>query len=314
MPTTTRSDTQARWKYDLLLLAIVLVWGINFPILKAALEVMPMMVVNAFRFTVSVLTLGLLYGARQRKSEESFWKPMRLFGKQILALGFLVFVCYQLMFIVGLNNTTSGNGALIMASAPLWTALLGYYLGYERLTPAAWTGLLVSLGGTALVIVGGPKEVDLSSSTLFGNLLMAGAALFWGAYTALNKPVLRNVTPTALTFFGLLFMMPVLYGVAVPYFDAVQWTDVDAWVWLAIVFSGALSTGLAIALWSVCVRHVGSSETAAFNNLVPLVAVGSGVLILSEPVNAAQLAGGALIIGGLYLMRRTRRSAIQPDA
>jgi drug/metabolite transporter (DMT)-like permease len=70
------------------------------------------------------------------------------------------------------------------------------------------------------------------------------------------------------------------------------------------VFSGALSTGLAYALWNVAVNVVGPARTSAFNNLVPFVALATGYVLLGEPVTGIQLAGGLLIIGGLWLVRR----------
>jgi drug/metabolite transporter (DMT)-like permease len=60
-------------------------------------------------------------------------------------------------------------------------------------------------------------------------------------------------------------------------------------------------------IWTTAVKHVGASHTAVFNNLVPFVAVVGGWLFLGETVAWPQLVGGALIIGGLVVMRRTRQ-------
>ncbi len=299
--------TAPTWKEDTALLFVVLVWGINFPVLKAALDVMPIHVVNAFRFVVSTAVLGGIYALRQRSAARGFLAPLRTHGLQVVSLGLLGYVFYQLCFIVGVNATTAGNAALIMASAPLWTALLSRLLGSEHLRRMAWIGLGVSLMGTVLVVLTGTGVVSLGAGSLFGNLLMLAAAVLWGAYTAFSKPVLHDLSPAALTFFGLLAALPFLFGIAAPSFDAVAWGEVDFWVWPAIFFSGGLSTGLAYVIWNTAVRNVGPSHTAVFNNLVPFVALLGGVLILGEPVTVAQLAGGALIIGGLLIMRRTRR-------
>ena len=135
---------------------------------------------------------------------------------------------------------------------------------------------------------------------------MVAAALFWGLYTALNRPVVQQLDPVGVSFFNLLVGLPVLIMIGIPYFDTGIWADVDAWVWVAIVYSGGLSTGLAIVIWNVAIRAVGSSYTAAYNNLVPFAALVTSYLILSEPVTWLQIGGGAFIIGGLVLMRRTR--------
>lgn len=306
MPERLR-HTLSTFRHELSLLFVVLVWGVNFPVLKATLAVMPLLVVNAFRFVVSALVLGILYALR-RPRDRSAWYPIQRYGWQIIGLGLLGYVFYQFAFIYGLNFTTAGSAALIMASSPLWTALLGRVRGLERLNGLAWTGLLVSLAGTLVVVLGGADAVATTGIAFFGNVLMLGASVCWGLYTALNKPLLGDVSPVGLTFFGLLVALPFLFGAAVPVFGDVAWEQVGWWAWAAIVFSGGLSTGLAFVIWNSAVKHTGASQTAAYANLVPFVALFSGFLFLGEPIFWIQIVGGACIIGGLVLMRRARRS------
>ncbi|MDX1546486.1 MAG: DMT family transporter [Rhodothermales bacterium] len=302
----SRQDTL---RYDLGLLFAVLVWGVNFAVIKAALAVMPPHALNLFRFLVSAVVLGGLYAVLQRRDGAPLAAPLRTHRWPLIGLGLLGFFLYQLCFIVGVDHTTAGSAALIMASAPLWTALIGHLRGYEFLTAGAWVGLLGSLAGAAVVVVGGARAIDFSDATFVGNVLMTVAALCWGAYTAFSKPLSRAVRPTGITFYGLLVALPLLIAVGLTEMDAVVWAEVDAWVWGAILFSGGLSTGLAVAIWNGAVKNVGASQTAVFGNLVPVVGLVSGVLFLGESVTAAQGAGGALILGGLVLMRRARRPA-----
>ena len=293
------------YRHDAALLLVVLVWGINFPVLKAALGAMHPHVINIFRFVVSAGVLGALYAAQRATWEAGFWAPLRTHARQIVTLGLLGYVAYQISFIVGVDHTTAGSAALIMASAPLWTAILSRVAGYERLGYVAWIGLLISLLGTGLVIAAG-ADAALSGS-LFGNLLMLLAAVLWGAYTAFNKTVVHDVSPTGATFFGILVALPFLTAIGLPYVDTVVWSAVDTWVWAAIIFSGGLSTGIAFAIWNTAVKTVGPSNTAVYSNLVPLVALLGGIVVLGETVTWPQIAGGALIIGGLFVMRWEQR-------
>ncbi len=301
--------SRASLKHDLSLLFVVLIWGVNFPVTKAALAVMPTHVFNAVRFTVAVAVLGALYVMRRHKAPGGLFTPLRRYGKQIVALGLLGYVVYQLFFIIGVDLTTAGNAALIMATSPLWTALISQLLGYDVLRRLAGAGLALSLAGAALVVVAGSQQVGLAAGSLAGNLLMLAAAVLWGAYTAFSKPVVRRVDPLTLTFLGLLVALPVLYGISVPQLGAVTWSALDAWVWGAILFSGGLSIGLAFIIWNTAVRAVGPSSTAVYNNLVPFVALLASVVLIGEPILWPQLAGGALIIGGLLVLRRGRRGA-----
>jgi len=297
-------------KNDLALLFTILVWGFNFPVIKATLAVMHPHAMNVFRLSVSALALGILHYARQRHREETFFAPLRTHGWQIIGLGLLGYLCYQFCFIVGVNNTTAGSAALIMASSPLWTAVFGHVFRFDVLRRTAWVGLLITLAGAAVIVGGGARAIDFGDASFFGNLLMLAGAVFWGAYTAFSKPLSRHITPLGITFLGLLFALPFLYALGLPYMSTIQWGNVDGWVWSAILFSGGLSTGIAIVLWNQAVKHVGPALTAVFGNLVPVVALFSGMWLLDETVTPVQLAGGALILGGLFVIRRTRQPVV----
>ena len=103
--------------------------------------------------------------------------------------------------------------------------------------------------------------------------------------------------------------LPFLFLIALPEFKAVAWDRIDGWIWLALLYSGGLSTGLAPVLWSASVQNVGAAHTAAFGNLVPFIALFSSHL-LGEPILPAQILGGLLIIGGIVIMRRERTPAL----
>ena len=303
------ASSNGSWKSDASLLLVVLIWGANFPILKVALEAMPIHVLNVFRFMVSLAVLGGMYTWSRRSVTTPFWGPFKAHALRIIGLGVLGYVLYQVCFVVGVNNTTAGSAALIMASAPMWTAIISRVAGTEHLGRFGWFGLVLSMTGTALVVLAASDTVALQAGTVFGNVVILIGAVLWGAYTALNKPVVHDISPVAATFFGILIALPLLAMIGAPYVSEVAWGEVDAWVWLAIVFSGGLSTGLAFVIWNTAVRNVGASNTAVYNNLVPFVALTGGVVFLDETINTWQIAGGALIIAGLLLVRRYRATA-----
>ena len=295
------------WKTEASLLFVVLVWGFNFPLIKAVLGVMPAHTMNFFRLTSSLLTLGVIGWYRSRGKSRSRMQALRLRPVPILALGLLGYFVYQVSFIVGMDHTAAGSAAIIMASVPVWSALIGHGFRYERLPRTAWVGLVICLSGAVLIVVTGANEVDFGQEALFGNTIILLAALCWGAYTAFNRPLLRHVTPLELNLYGLAISLPFLFLTASPSFPAVQWGRLSLWVWAAIVISGGLSTGLATLLWSGAVRDVGAAQTAAYGNLVPFVALFSSFFFLDEPLHPLQVSGGVLIIGGLFVMQRARR-------
>jgi drug/metabolite transporter (DMT)-like permease len=289
---------------ELALLLTVAIWGLNFPIIKIPLGPMPPFVVNALRFGFSIVVLGVMHAASGR----DFWAPMRQYPGRIILLGLLGYVGYQVCFIIGVDRTTAGSAALIMASAPVWTALGSRLMGLEYLRLGSWIGLGLGFLGTALVVVGGAGRVDLSADVFLGNLLLLGGAMVWAMYTVLSRPIMdRGVSATGLAFFGMLISLPALWGLGAWSWSETDWSQVGALEWGALLFSGGLSTGAAYAWWNVAVCAIGPAQTAMWNNLVPIIAVIAGAILLGEAIGLAQIGGGVLILAGLYVMRRARQ-------
>ena len=285
------------------LLAVVVVWGVNFAVIKVPLEVAPPFTVNLLRFLVSVTVLGALHVRQSRAAGRS---PLATFGvgaREVVGVGLLGILLYQVVFIVGVARVSAGTSALLIATAPGWTALTSQIMGIERVLPLGWVGVALSLGGVALVVAGDPAASIEADGLGLG--LMLAAAVAWGVYTSLSRPLLaRGASPVGLTFWGIVLSFPGLVALAAPELGSVDWAAFDGWDVAALLFSGGLSTGLAYAIWNESVQRVGASRTAAFSNLVPFVAVLAGIALQGERVTALQLAGGAVVVAGIVLLRR----------
>ena len=292
-----------------MLLFVVTVWGTNFVVMKVILEVMHPHVVNVFRIISAGLALLYLHHRRQRDMGQTFFQPLREYPVELVTIGVLGWFMYQIAFIVGLDNTTAGTAAIIMASLPLWTALISVMLRVERLTHVGWLGIVVTMVGTGMVILSGDATVSVGGEYLFGNLIMLSAALLWGLNTVLTRRLVHRVSPVGITILALLVSLPLLSAVSIPYWSEVMWDRVDWVIWAAIIFSGSLSTGLAIVLWNAAVKKVGASHTAAFQNLVPIIALITSYLILHEQILPWQIIGGSFTILGLVIMRKGRNPA-----
>ncbi len=287
-----------------LMVLVVLIWGVNFSVVKALMVYFHPHTLNALRLIIAAGVLGVLYYTEQRRKHQRFFAPLRTHGWALAGLGLLGFALYQALFIVGVDATTTGNAALIMASVPLWVALFSMTFKVETVTRRMWFGITLSLMGTGLVIISGSDRFAFGSGTWEGNAIILVAACSWSLFTALNKKLLTSITPIALTFWGLMISLPVLCALAVPFADPTSWTDIPGWSWLAVVYSGALSSGMAIVWWNTSVERSGPSRTAAFGNTVPFITLVVSFFWLGEPITLAHLMGGGLIIGGIAVMRK----------
>ncbi|HVS17758.1 MAG TPA: DMT family transporter, partial [Planctomycetota bacterium] len=273
--------------------AVALIWGVNVPVMKAAIATLHPFTFNALRLSCSVVVLGLCEVlARRRERVPTPWGT-------VVFLALLTSVVYQALFIGGIARTSAGHTGFIVASGPLWTALAGRAMGVERVGARAWVGLGLAFVGTALVVA----TAGGSEATTSGNLLVLAAMLAWAVGTVHSRGVLETFPAGRLAFLTSLVALPGHWLIALPHLDQLEAATLDGPLWAAILYSGALSTGLAYVFWNASVRSVGPSRTSAYTNLVPLVALAVAWAWLGERPTFDQLAGGALILVGIASWR-----------
>ncbi len=276
---------------DLTMLLVVLIWGANFAIIKGALGVIPPLAFAALRFvgaTVLLMPVLLLREGWPRLPKGSW--------PRLILLGILGNTLYQPFFIIGLNYTTSANSSLILASMPLLVALISGFLGTERITRRLMLGILLAFCGITLVL--SARGVALSVDTLLGDFLVLIAMLCWCFYT-LGLRTLRNLSTLQVTTLTMLTGMPGLLILGMPELLRLDWGAVGIRGWGALLYATLLAVVVAYFLWNNSVRIAGSTRTAIFQCVTPLVAALVAWLLLGEQFGWLQAIGAALIIGGL---------------
>lgn len=296
-PTARRPALQL---IDLAIWAVVLIWGSNFVLLKFALAFMDTLTFDALRLSVGALLLLILTVA-----QEGWQPPPRRDIWKLIGLGLLGNTFYQLPFIIGLTLTTPGNSSLLIATVPIWTALLAVALGKERITLPIWTGVLLSTVGVLLVTLS-LSGVSLQSAYLWGDLLTVLAALSWAAYTVFSKELLTRYSPLRLSALALIPGVLGLWLAAAPSAWQLDWAGIPSWLWLVIIASGVLPIAFAYVVWAAAVKQRGAARTAIYNNAVPLVTFVLAYFTLGEPIMPLQLGGAALVLLGIWLTSKRR--------
>lgn len=293
------------------LFLVVLMWGINLPIMKFAFERgIDEFAFNAFRLTLSAMALGLIVWWLKSpvldRTESA--KPVGVQVFQLVIFGFLVAFGYQVLFLMGIASTSAGNTALILSAIPMWIAILSFFMLGERLSGRAWVGLLVAIAGV-LVVTLSKQGGEQTPNTFLGNLLVSGAALCWALASVISKPMMKNISPIAFAFYAIVIALPLHFLITRDIGVEFNKVASDPWLLSALCYSGVFSTGLASAMWNLGVKQVGPSHAAGFQNLVPLIAIGASWIMIGEVPFALQLVGGTLIIAGLIFMRIQRGRA-----
>lgn len=278
------------------LVLIAVIWGLNFPVMKAAIGEASPLAVNALRFPLAALAVAFLLRIQRRRLV-----PKRRDWGKVAVLGAVGHVVFQIFFIYALDLTSTGNAALLLATAPVWTVLVAASLGRERLKPGVLAGALITLAGMAFLVAGGSGPLGGSR---WGDLLMVVAAISWALYTVLGRRAIEQHGALEVTGWALWVGAPFLFLAGLPDLWRLGFESISLRVWLAALYSGVLAVGLAYTLWYRAVGRIGQGRTAVYQNLVPVVALLVAWAWLGEVPTGMQVAGTGVILTGLIVARR----------
>jgi drug/metabolite transporter (DMT)-like permease len=277
------------------LMLMVLIWGVNFAVVKRALEGFSPLGFNALRY---VLASALVYAVL--RSRGRLRRPARADLPRIVALGLIGNTLYQLAFILGVDGTRAGNASLMLALVPVFVLMLGFR-HRTRHGPRVWIGVVLSVIGVAAV---SRSTISMEGlSTLRGDLLMVGAAAVWAIYTAEARPLIEKYGSVQTTAWTLWIGAIGVFLIGSPSLATQEWALIDAAGWGGLAFSALFSIGLAYLIWYRGVERLGGARTAVFINFTPVVALLTGAIWLGETLTPLSVAGAAMVLGGVVLVR-----------
>jgi drug/metabolite transporter (DMT)-like permease len=291
---------------DLLLLLMTVIWGSNFTVIKYSLEDFLPLSFNGLRFAIaSVVILAVVVVAG------GDFKVARGDGWRLFVLGLFANTLYQSLFISGMARTRAGNAALILATTPFFTAVISRMRKQEYFRARGVAGLLLAFAGIALIILSGDKEISFGETAL-GDCLLVASSVCWALYTVGSKKLVHVYGPMKTTAMMMVSGTPVLLLICAPSLINQDWSRVRPVAWAGLVYSAVFAIAVAYIIWNQGVRKIGSTRTATYSNVTPLVAVLVAWPALNEAPTVGQLVGAVIIFTGLYLVRGGMIS-ISPD-
>ncbi len=290
-----------RWVAIAAVVVVMVVFGTTFVAIKIALTEMGPFTLAFARFLIALVPF--LPFLLQKDAGVRTW--------QLGAMGFLGVTLFFSLQNWALVYTTAANAAIILSAIPALTAVLGHLLLGESLEPARVLGILLSMAGVGVVVIGGPPgtaEIEVAGGrALLGNLLVLGAAASWALYTVLGRRVVGRLSPAASTAhtmaWGVLFLTPFALGEMVV--AGVSWPTLEGWA--ALLFLALIASGVAFFLYLFALTRMEAGEASLYVNLSPVVSLAAAHLILAEPITGLQLLGTGLVLLGVYLTERAGR-------
>jgi drug/metabolite transporter (DMT)-like permease len=281
-------------------LVAIVVWGASFIATKTALGEVGSFAIITLRFGMGVVVLLVTVAARGQLR----WPSRRELALFAL-LGFQGVLLHQLLQVTGLRFTSATNTGWMVALIPVFTALLARGFLREHLTAMQTGGIALAFAGALVVLGHGwPRLPPLHAAATWGDFLVFLSAPNWAVFSVLSKPALRS-RPAALVMTWVLLLG---WLMTLPFFAVTHgWTDLAALSargWTAILFLGVFCSGAAYIFWYDSLVAADASRVAAFLYLEPLVTVAVAGWLLHEAITAATLAGGAIILIGVWLVQR----------
>jgi drug/metabolite transporter (DMT)-like permease len=284
-------------RFDLLLFLMVAIWGANFSLVKVALREFPELVFNALRLLIaSSLFLGAIWWQQRTTPRPALSRAEWI---RVVVLGLIGHLIYQFLFLGGLKRTSVANGSLIMGTTPVIVALLSAWTGHERISLQRWLGAAISFLGLYIVV---GAQAGLGNPT--GDLLVLASTACWATYSVASVPLLKRHSPVVVTGYTMTVGATAYTLAAVPALRAMAWGQVSALGWGLMLASAVFALGLAYLIWYSSVQRVGSTRTAAWSNVTPVMAMSIAALWLGEGLALRQLAGAGVIFAGLVMTRR----------
>jgi len=223
-------------------------------------------------------------------------------------LGLLMYATFPVLFNSALQYTTASRGAVILATMPLWTALLARRYAGESLRIGQLLGVLISVAGVAVVFAESGLGRPGAPDAFLGNSLMLVAALIAAIYGVRIKSVLARhdalkVTAYAMAIGAAVLLIPAMIKELPGALAAASGRTL-----LLVLYLGIAGGAIAFWLFSVALTHLAPTQAIVYVNLNPVVATLLASVFLDEPLTVSFAFGFALVVAGLLLTNLPRRS------
>ena len=270
-----------------LALIVVIIWGLNFSVIKFGLAELPPILFSGLHFLVVAIPAVFFIPF----PNTSVWN--------VLGVGlFLGVLKFSLLFIAMESNASAGIASLLLQAQVIFTILLSVLLLKETMNRFQVVGISIATFGFSLFFIN-----SSGSTTMLGAVLILFAALFW-SFSNLIMKRLQDVN--LLHFIVWVSLVPPL-----PLFTLSYFIETDAPLtlllntttqsWLSIAYVGYISTLIAFAIWGWLLKNHKAAAVTPFALLIPIVGIVGSALLLNERLMLIEATGGSFILCGLTI-------------
>ncbi len=285
----------------ILALITIIVWGSTFITTKMLLSEFTPVQIMLCRFVIAYFVLWLI----RPKIDKTKPKDELLF----LAMGVFGCTVYFMAENTALKYTLASNVSIIVASAPIITAILAhFFIKGEKFSRNTALGFIVAFAGVILVVFNGQFVLKLNPA---GDALSLCAAVSWAVYSVILRTCVDKFNSVMLTrklmFYGFVTALPIalLQGDSMP-FEAFKKPD----MLFCILFLGVIGSGICYVMWNKAISRLGVVTTNNYIYINPFVTLVTGGIFLKEPITVMGVAGALLIISGVVISSKKKKENV----
>ena len=286
-----------RWTGDAVMLVTALLMGSSYPFAKDVLGVMSPLLYSASRYLVASLFLFAMLALMRRPMTlpQRDWVPMILLSLIGVSL-------FQACWGLAMARSAPSLGSIVMTTTTAFSAILAW-LGGRRLPALGWAGIVIAFAGVVLVVNNSLTALTLSFGSLDGTLIWMMSAFAWALYVDRCAPynlrlgALRVMAWT--TLIGSLVLLPIsLVFDSLSEFARLDDRLLGFWLYTAIFPVGVAFLGISAGL-----DRLGVSRVMVYMYLIPVAGVGLSAAFFGDPLTAARVLGGLIVLLGVILTR-----------
>lgn len=287
----------------LLLAALTLGWGFNWPMMKLALAELP-----PWTFRAACLAFGAAGLFMIARAQGLRIRPHAAQWTRLVAASLFNVTGWNLLIAYGVSILPSGRSAILAYTMPLWTVILSALFLHERLTRRKIAGVV--LGGAALFLLLTPDVSDIESAPL-GASLVIGAAMSWATGTVIIKRWPNDLPTTSFVAWQLaLGGLPVVVGAL--FLDRNSWQPVSLAATAALLYNISIATVFCNWAWFKIAINAPASVAALATMIIPVVGVFSGMLVLGEQPGWQEYLALLLVTLALATVLLPRHVSLRP--
>lgn len=270
----------------------VVCWSLNFPLLRYALAGYTPWDFTALRLIIAALSVSPFLAVQAARGRLPLGREALL----LVGVGLAGVAGGTFLLASGLKTLTAGSGAFVIATVPIFSALLARAFFRELAGAWGWAGILVSVGGVALIAVGEEGRAAVPGGTAF----VLGSAFLQAVFYVSQKRFLGSFTPLQVT--GLAVGGSAVLALLVTPGLAGRVTAAPLGATLAACYMGAVSLALAFVTWSYALARLKAARVTSTMNVLPLLSLLEAWLWLGELPAPTALLGGLIALAGVIVL------------